>query len=579
MATGTADAQTLRAAYNLSVIRALNVTRKGAFVSKFILPEHDVITIGRDPNSDLVLASPTVSRRHGELHRAGDSWAIVDTGSSNGLQVRGRAVVPLEPFLLSVGDQIIVGEYALLCEAADAAQAADAGRSIGPPGPAPPASATDDGTIRFQTTVGTIVTGSIPFAYGRASALFRGRGESSHLCVKLFPKVDQDERRAFHAEVRVQASLNHPNILPVLGTGLDGTPAGGPFIVLPFCGGGSVRELLRERAFYSVDSIMPLLKQLAAAIDFAHEAGIIHGDIKPENALLSADRSGVFLSDFGMAKVFALKESFSTAINVMAGGTTAYLSPEQIQGNEQTPLSDIYAFAIMAYELLTGQLPFDRTLPPFKQMMLKVSGTLADPLRFNPGLGEGARNGLRGALHVDPLKRPLSATALCDLLASSKSTVPGPAGARVRAGRSQVFISYSHKDKKWLERIAAHLRPLERDGRLVVWDDRKIEAGTDWRRAIATALNECSCAVLLISSDFLASDFCAGDELPELLTAASSRGLTIFPVMLSPCHLNGSPRLAALQTVNPPTRTLIELPRGEQERTLAGLAETITALL
>ncbi|HVG55572.1 MAG TPA: protein kinase [Vicinamibacterales bacterium] len=559
------------------MIRALNVTRSGAFVSKFILPKQDVITIGRDANSDLVLASSYVSRRHAELHRAGDGWAIVDT-SSNGLQVRGRAVVRLEPFPLSVGDQIVIGDYALLCEAADAAQAAGAGKSISP-GPSAAAPAADDGTMRFQTTDRTIITASTPFAYGRASALFRGQGDSSHLCVKLFPKVDQDERRAFHAEVSVQASLKHPNILPVLGAGLHATPAGSPFIVLPFCAGGSVRDLLRERAFYSVDAVMPLLKQLAAAIDFAHESGIIHGDIKPENALLSADRREVFLSDFGMAKVFALKESFSTNVNVMAGGTTAYLSPEQIQGNEQTPLSDIYSFAITAYELLTGQLPFDRTLPPFKQMMLKVSGTIADPLRFNPGLGERARNGLTAALHVHPLKRPLSAIALCDLLASPKSTAPGPASARARTGGPQVFISYSHKDKKWLERIAAHLRPLERDGRLIVWDDRKIEAGSDWRRAIATALSECSCAVLLVSSHFLASDFCAGDELPELLSAASSRGLTIFPVMLSPCHLNGSPGLAALQTVNPPTRTLIELDRGEQERILAGLAETITSLL
>ena len=96
------------------MIRGLSVTRKGAFVSRFILPDQDVITIGRDANSDLVLASPFVSRRHGELHRAGDSWAIVDT-SSNGLQVRGRAVVPREPFTLSVGDQIVIGDYALLC--------------------------------------------------------------------------------------------------------------------------------------------------------------------------------------------------------------------------------------------------------------------------------------------------------------------------------------------------------------------------------------------------------------------------------------------------------------------------------
>jgi hypothetical protein len=258
----------------------------------------------------------------------------------------------------------------------------------------------------------------------------------------------------------------------------------------------------------------------------------------------------------------------------LAGGTTAYLSPEQITGNEQTPLSDVYSFSITAYELLTGQLPFDRTLPPFRQMALKVSGTVADPLRFNPMLNDRVRAALLKGLATDPLRRPRSATAVCELFAGT--SVPGPHVAAT--GNRQVFVSYSHKDKKWLERICDHLRPLERDGRLVVWDDRKIKAGVDWRTEIAGALRDCSCAVLLVSSHFLASDFCVNDELPELLDAAATRGLSIFPLMLSPCHLTGSLRLAALQTVNPPSRTLIEIERGEQERILAKLAKSIAEL-
>jgi serine/threonine protein kinase len=557
------------------MIRALTITRGGKLVARVSLPPTGVLTIGRDATSDLVLASAYVSRRHAELRLTDNAWVVIDT-SANGLQVRGLSVGRSQPFVLSAGDHIVIGDYELLCESDD-----DERSNSDTPEPLVANRAADlispDGEMRFQTNRGTtILTAPMPFAYGRTSVLFRGQGDSSDLCVKLFPNVATEELRSFNAETRVQMALTHPNILKVLDVGVQTMSAGGPFVVLPFCAGGSFRDLLHERSFYSVEAIMPLLAQLAAAIDYAHRAGVIHGDIKPENALLSNDRKQAFLSDFGMAKAFALKESFSTQ-PIAAGGTTAYLSPEQITGNEQTPLSDVYSFAITAYELLTGQLPFARTLPPFQQMTQKVTGSVADPLRFNPMMSDRARAGLLSGLATDPLKRPRSATALCQILAGTSPSV-GSTRSDAAQGRRSVFVSYSHKDKKWLERITNHLRPLERDGQVLVFDDRQIEAGRDWRTEIATALRDCSCAVLLISANFLASDFCIRDELPVLLDAAATRGLSIFPVVLSPCHLTGTPLLAALQTVNPPSRTLIELDRGEQERVLANLAKSIEEL-
>jgi len=551
------------------MIRELTVTQHGKVVSRVPLPQSGILTIGRDGNSDLVLASPYVSRHHAELRRAADGWTIVDT-SANGVLVRGLRLPHAESFALSAGDQIVIGDYTLLCDVDDTAEL------ISRPLPtstsvSEPAVATADMTFR-ATGGSTFITASTPFAYGRASVLFRGQGESRDVCVKLFPNVAEDELRAFATELRVQISLNHPNILPVLDSGLHADPPGSPFVVLPFCAGGSVRDLLRERSFYSVTAIAPLLIQLAAAIDFAHGSGIIHGDIKPENVLLSLDRKQAFLSDFGMAKVFALKESFSTVAAPMLGGTTAYLSPEQITGNEQSPLSDVYAFAVTAYELLTGHLPFDRTLPPFQQMTLKVSGRATDPVRFNPMLGDSARRALLSGLATDPLNRPRSASILCELLTATGQV----AAAQTKTGASKhAFVSYSHRDKRWLERVADHLRPLERDGRLVLWSDQKIRPGTDWRAEIADALQNCSCAVLLVSSHFLASDFCVNDELPVLLDAAAMHGLSIFPVILSPCHLESSPRLAALQAVNSPSRTLMDCDRAEQERILAQLAKSI----
>jgi hypothetical protein len=99
-----------------------------------------------------------------------------------------------------------------------------------------------------------------------------------------------------------------------------------------------------------------------------------------------------------------------------------------------------------------------------------------------------------------------------------------------------VFVSYSHRDKAWLERVQVHLKPLARDGKLDLWDDTRIKTGQHWRNEIKTALAQADVAVLMISANFYASDFIADDELPPLLEAArNDRGLVIAGV-----HINYS---------------------------------------
>src|SRR2546423_5772777 len=145
--------------------------------------------------------------------------------------------------------------------------------------------------------------------------------------------------------------------------------------------------------------------------------------------------------------------------------------------------------------------------------------------------------------------------------------------------RTKVFISYSHQDAEWLQRLRVHLKPLEREHRIDIWDDTRIRPGSKWRKEIKQALAATKVAVLLVSADFLASDFIATDELPPLLSAAEKEGAVILPVILSPSRFLKTPSLAQFQSVNLPSRPLIGMAKDEQEAVLVSVSEAIEASL
>jgi hypothetical protein len=138
----------------------------------------------------------------------------------------------------------------------------------------------------------------------------------------------------------------------------------------------------------------------------------------------------------------------------------------------------------------------------------------------------------------------------------------------------KIFISYSHKDKQWLDRLRVHLKPMEHEGIIDMWDDTKITAGILWKEAISEALETARVAVLLVSADFLASDFIAEHELPVLLSRAKSGGTTIIPVIISP-SLFANTALGAFQSINAPDDPVSEMHYLRQEKTFVKVAQTI----
>ncbi|MGQ0735514.1 MAG: toll/interleukin-1 receptor domain-containing protein [Acidobacteriota bacterium] len=138
-----------------------------------------------------------------------------------------------------------------------------------------------------------------------------------------------------------------------------------------------------------------------------------------------------------------------------------------------------------------------------------------------------------------------------------------------------VFVSYCHNDRRWLDKLSSHLHSIQEPHEIVAWDDTRIEPGDKWERSISAAIGRADVAILLVSADYLASEFIRTHELPLLADAASARNLPVMPVLVSPSRFADIPQLAQFQAVNDPQRTLSSLPDWEREAIFVRLTNAI----
>jgi len=157
----------------------------------------------------------------------------------------------------------------------------------------------------------------------------------------------------FRREAVAAAGLNHPYIVSIFDTVEDG---GQEAVVMELVPGSSLRALLDENGSLGVDETLVIGRAVAAALDHAHQAGLVHRDVKPGNVLVTPE-GRVKLTDFGIAKALENRHDDLTAENVMMG-TAKYLSPEQVLGFPLDGRADLYSLGLVLYECLTGRAPF-----------------------------------------------------------------------------------------------------------------------------------------------------------------------------------------------------------------------------
>lgn len=246
------------------------------------------------------------------------------------------------------------------------------------------------------------------------------------VAIKVLPPemmFGKDSVERFKREAQTAAALSHPNIVPIYRVSSRGRLF---WYAMQFLEGKDLDDLLKEKGRLSLDETTDILMPVAEALDYGHEQGVIHRDVKPPNVMLDARRR-VFLTDFGIAKQVAAGTLTASGAAI---GTPYYMSPEQCRGLSLTGAADQYSVAVMAYQMLSGTLPFDADSAI--DILTQHCMTPPPPLHERcPGLAEHTYRAFDRALAKKPEERFTSVASFVEAIKlpwdeDMAATVAGP---------------------------------------------------------------------------------------------------------------------------------------------------------
>ncbi|HEY0243667.1 MAG TPA: protein kinase [Gemmatimonadaceae bacterium] len=276
----------------------------------------------------------------------------------------------------------------------------------------------------LQASLGTAFTIQRELGGGGMSRVFLARDESlgRDIVIKVLPRelAAEMSTERFTREIKLAAALQHPHVLPVLSAG---TASRLPYYTMPFVRGESLRAAM-DKGSMSAEDKVEALRDVARALRYAHGEGVVHRDIKPENILLSGGSAVVV--DFGIAKALSASRTEAPGGTLTLVGTSigtpAYMSPEQAAADPKIDhRADIYAWGVVAYELLAGRHPFEGKTTPQQYLAAHLSEAPPSIRRTAPQISGAIGDVIMRALEKDPNKRPQSADEILSRLGGTSS--------------------------------------------------------------------------------------------------------------------------------------------------------------
>jgi serine/threonine protein kinase len=288
-----------------------------------------------------------------------------------------------------------------------------------------------DGISEDYTLEGEIGRGGMGVVY-----LARDLQLKRRVAIKVLPPelaYRSEIKTRFIREAQTAARLSHPHIVPIHGVG---EANGLVYFSMGYVDGESLGARLKRRGKLPIEEVRRITKETADALGMAHTMGIIHRDVKPDNILLDGTRRRVMVTDFGIAKALSDVGSGTLTGTGVAIGTPTYMSPEQAAGEgEIDARSDLYALGIVAYEMITGRVPFKATSVP-AILMKQITEPPPELTTFRPECPEELSSTIMRLLEKDPEERWPTAESLRRALDSRN---PGPARApRPRRSKSNL---------------------------------------------------------------------------------------------------------------------------------------------